>query len=148
MIIVAQRCSGARVLINKKVFSEIKSGLLLFIGIEVGDNQKDIVKVVDKLINLRIFEDDKGKMNLSVLDIAGSLLAVSQFTLCADVKKGRRPSFINAESPDISFNIYKNLTRGFREKGIKTLEGIFGETMNVELNNEGPATFIINSKNL
>ena len=148
MIIVAQRCSGARVLINKKVFSEIKSGLLLFIGIEVGDNQKDIVKVVDKLINLRIFEDDKGKMNLSVLDIAGSLLAVSQFTLCADVKKGRRPSFINAESPDISFNIYKNLTREFREKGIKTLEGIFGETMNVELNNEGPATFIINSKNL
>ena len=148
MIIVAQRCSGARVLINKKVFSEIKSGLLLFIGIEVGDNQKDIVKVVDKLINLRIFEDDKGKMNLSVLDIAGSLLAVSQFTLCADVKKGRRPCFINAESPDISFNIYKNLTREFREKGIKTLEGIFGETMNVELNNEGPATFIINSKNL
>jgi len=148
MIIVAQRCSGARVLINKKVFSEIKSGLLLFVGIEVGDNQKDIVKVVDKLINLRIFEDDKGKMNLSVLDIAGSLLAVSQFTLCADVKKGRRPSFINAESPDISFNIYKNLTREFREKGIKTLEGIFGETMNVELNNEGPATFIINSKNL
>lgn len=148
MIIVAQRCSGARVLINKKIFSEIKSGLLLFIGIEVGDNQKDIVKVVDKLINLRIFEDDKGKMNLSVLDIAGSLLAVSQFTLCADVKKGRRPSFINAESPDKSFNIYKNLIRELRGKEIKTLEGVFGETMNVELNNEGPATFIINSKNL
>ena len=148
MIIVAQRCTGARVLINKKIFSEIKSGLLLFIGIEVGDNQKDIVKVVDKLINLRIFEDDKGKMNLSVLDIAGSLLAVSQFTLCADVKKGRRPSFINAESPDKSFNIYKNLIRELRGKEIKTLEGVFGETMNVELNNEGPATFIINSKNL
>ena len=148
MIIVAQRCSSAKVVINKKVFSEIKSGLLLFIGIEIGDNQKDIVKVGDKIINLRIFEDDKGKMNLSVLDIAGSILAVSQFTLCANVKKGRRPSFVNAESHDISFNLYKKLTNEFREKGVRTMEGCFGETMSVELNNEGPATFIINSNNL
>ena len=148
MIIVAQRCSSAKVLINKKAFSEIQSGLLLLIGIEKGDDQKDIFKMVNKIINLRIFEDDEGKMNLSVLDIAGSILAVSQFTLCANVKNGRRPSFANAESPDISFGLYKKLTNEFRSKGVKTLEGVFGETMNVELSNNGPATFIINSNKL
>lgn len=148
MIIVAQRCSSAKVLINKKVFSEIQSGLLLLVGVEKGDNQKDISKVVDKIINLRVFEDNEGKMNLSVLDIAGSILAVSQFTLCANVKKGRRPSFVNAQSPDISLDLYKKLTNEFRLKGVKTLEGLFGEAMNVELNNDGPATFIINSNKL
>ena len=148
MIIVAQRCSSAKVLINKKAFSEIQSGLLLLIGIEKGDDQKDIFKMVNKIINLRVFEDDEGKMNLSVLDIAGSILAVSQFTLCANVKKGQRPSFANAESPDISFDLYKKLTNEFRSTGVKTLEGLFGETMNVELNNDGPATFIINSNKL
>ena len=148
MIIVVQRCSSAKVLINKKVFSEIKSGLLLLVGVEKGDNQKDISKVVDKIINLRVFEDNEGKMNLSVLDIAGSILAVSQFTLCANVKKGRRPSFVNAQSPDISLDLYKKLTNEFRLKGVKTLEGLFGEAMNVELNNDGPATFIINSNKL
>ena len=148
MIIVAQRCSSAKVLINKKVFSEIQSGLLLLVGVEKGDDQKDIFKVVDKIINLRVFEDDEGKMNLSVLDIAGSILAVSQFTLCANVKKGRRPSFVNAQSPDISLDLYKKLTNEFRSTGVKTLEGLFGETMNVELNNDGPATFIINSNKL
>ena len=148
MIIVAQRCSSAKVLINKKVFSEIKSGLLLLVGVEKGDNQKDISKVVDKIINLRVFEDNEGKMNLSVLDIAGSILAVSQFTLCANVKKGRRPSFVNAQLPDISLDLYKKLTNEFRLKGVKTLEGLFGEAMNVELNNDGPATFIINSNKL
>ena len=135
-------------MINKKVFSEIKSGLLLLVGVEKGDNQKDISKVVDKIINLRVFEDNEGKMNLSVLDIAGSILAVSQFTLCANVKKGRRPSFVNAQSPDISLDLYKKLTNEFRLKGVKTLEGLFGEAMNVELNNDGPATFIINSNKL
>jgi len=148
MIIVAQRCSSAKVLINKKVFSEIKSGLLLLVGVEKGDDQKDISKVVDKIINLRVFEDNEGKMNLSVLDIAGSILAVSQFTLCANVKKGRRPSFVNAQSPDISLDLYKKLTNEFRLKGVKTLEGLFGEAMNVELNNDGPVTFIINSNKL
>jgi D-tyrosyl-tRNA(Tyr) deacylase len=122
MIIVAQRCSSAKVLINKKVFSEIKSGLLLLVGVEKGDNQKDISKVVDKIINLRVFEDN--------------------------VKKGRRPSFVNAQSPDISLDLYKKLTNEFRLKGVKTLEGLFGEAMNVELNNDGPATFIINSNKL
>jgi D-tyrosyl-tRNA(Tyr) deacylase len=114
----------------------------------IGDKQIDIKKTVDKISNLRIFDDEKGKMNLSILDTKGSLLVVSQFTLCGDIKKGRRPSFMNAESPKLSLKIYENLMEDFRQLGIKTLGGVFGEIMKVELVNEGPATFIINSKEL
>ena len=148
MITIAQRCSSAKVSVNKTIVSEIKSGLLLLVGVQIGDKQIDIKKTVDKIFNLRIFDDEKGKMNLSILDTKGSLLVVSQFTLCGDIKKGRRPSFVNAESPGLSLKIYENLMEDFRQLGIKTLGGIFGEMMNVELVNEGPATFIINSKEL
>ena len=148
MITIAQRCSNAKVSVNEKIVSEIKSGLLLLVGVQIGDKQVDIKKTVDKISNLRIFDDEKGKMNLSILDTKGSLLVVSQFTLCGDIKKGRRPSFVNAESPSLSLKIYENLMEDFRQLGIKTLGGVFGEMMNVELVNEGPATFIINSKEL
>ena len=97
MIVVAQRCSGASVSIDGAVVSKINLGLLLLVGIEKGDGQSDIQKVVNKISNLRIFEDENNKMNLSVMDVSGSLLVVSQFTLCGSVKKGRRPSFVNAE---------------------------------------------------
>ena len=148
MITIAQRCSSAKVSVNKTIVSEIKSGLLLLVGVHICDNQVDIKKTVDKISNLRIFNDEKGKMNLSILDTKGSLLVVSQFTLCGDIKKGRRPSFVNAESPSLSLKIYENLMEDFRQLGIKTLGGVFGEMMKVELVNEGPATFIINSKEL
>ena len=148
MITIAQRCSSAKVSVNKTIVSEIKSGLLLLVGVQIGDKQVDIKKTVDKISNLRIFDDEKGKMNLSILDIKGSLLVVSQFTLCGDIKKGRRPSFMNAESPKLSLKIYENLMTDFRQLGINTLGGVFGEMMKVELVNEGPATFIINSKEL
>ena len=148
MITIAQRCSSAKVSVNKKIVSEIKSGLLLLVGVQIGDKQIDIKKTVDKISNLRTFDDKKGKMNLSILDTKGSLLVVSQFTLCGDIKKGRRPSFVNAESPSLSLKIYENLMEDFRQLGIKTLGGVFGEMMKVELVNEGPATFIINSKEL
>ena len=148
MITIAQRCSSAKVSVNKTIVSEIKSGLLLLVGVHIGDKQIDIKKTVDKISNLRIFDDEKGKMNLSILDTKGSLLVVSQFTLCGDIKKGRRPSFVNAESPSLSLKIYENLMEDFRQLGIKTLGGVFGEMMKVELVNEGPATFIINSKEL
>ena len=101
MIIIAQRCSSAKVSVNKTIVSEIKSGLLLLVGVQIGDKQIDIKKTVNKISNLRIFSDEKGKMNLSILDTKGSLLVVSQFTLCGDITKGRRPSFVNAESPKL-----------------------------------------------
>ena len=148
MIVVAQRCSSASVSVDEAVVSEIDLGLLLFVGIEKRDGQLDIQKVVNKISNLRIFEDEHNKMNLSVMDVNGSLLVVSQFTLCGSIKKGRRPSFVNAETPELSFILYENLITSFKELGIHTFGGSFGKMMNVELINEGPATFIINSKEI
>ena len=148
MIVVAQRCSSASVSVDEAVVSKIDQGLLLLVGIEKSDGQLDIQKVVNKISNLRIFEDENNKMNLSVMDVNGSLLVVSQFTLCGSVKKGRRPSFVNAETPELSFILYENLITSFKEIGIHTFGGSFGKMMNVELINEGPATFIINSKEL
>ena len=148
MIVVAQRCSSASVYVDGAVVSKIDLGLLLLVGIEKGDGQSDIQKVVNKISNLRIFEDENNKMNLSIMDVNGSLLVVSQFTLCGSVKKGRRPSFVNAETPGLSLLLYENLITSFKEVGIHTFGGSFGKMMNVELINEGPATFIINSKEL
>ena len=148
MIVVAQRCLSASVFVDGAVVSKIDLGLLLLVGIEKGDVESDIQKVVNKISNLRIFEDENNKMNLSVMDVNGSLLAVSRFTLCGSVKKGRRPSFVNAETPELSFILYENLITSFKEVGIHTFGGSFGKMMNVELINEGPATFIINSKEL
>ena len=148
MIVVAQRCSSASVSVDGAVVSKIDLGLLLLVGIEKGDGKSDIQKVVNKISNLRIFEDENNKMNLSVMDVNGSLLVVSQFTLCGSVKKGRRPSFVNAETPGLSLLLYENLITSFKEVGIHTFGGSFGKMMNVELINEGPATFIINSKEL
>ena len=148
MIVVAQRCSSASVSVDREIVSEIDLGLLLLVGIEKGDGQSDIQKIVNKISNLRIFEDENNKMNLSVMDVNGSLLVVSQFTLCGSVKKGRRPSFVNAETPGLSLLLYENLITSFKEVGIHTFGGSFGKMMNVELINEGPATFIINSKEL
>ena len=148
MIVVAQRCSSASVSVDEAVVSKIDQGLLLLVGIEKGDDQLDIQKVVNKISNLRIFEDENNKMNLSVMDVNGSLLVVSQFTLCGSVKKGRRPSFVNAKTPELSFILYENLITSFKEVGIHTFGGSFGEMMNVDLINKGPATFIINSKEI
>ena len=148
MIVVAQRCSSASVSVDGEVVSEIDQGLLLLVGIEKGDGQSDIQKIVNKISNLRIFDDENNKMNLSIMDVNGSLLVVSQFTLCGSVKKGRRPSFVNAETSGLSLLLYENLITSFKEVGIHTFGGSFGKMMNVELINEGPATFIINSKEL
>ena len=148
MIVVAQRCSSASGSVDGAVVAKIDLGLLLLVGIEKQDGQSDIQKVVNKISNLRIFEDENNKMNLSVIDVNGSLLVVSQFTLCGNVKKGRRPSFVNAETPELSFILYENLITSFKEVGIHTFGGSFGKMMNVELINEGPATFIINSKEI
>ena len=148
MIIVVQRCSKAKVTVNSEIISQIKSGLMLLVGIKKGDEFLDADKVVDKIINLRIFNDEKDKMNLSVLDLNGSVMVVSQFTLCGNTRKGRRPSFINAENPDKGLEIYDYMVNRLRDKGLNTVTGKFGAMMDIELINEGPATFIINSKEL
>ena len=148
MTIVVQRCSEAKVTINNEIISQIKSGLMLLVGINKGDEFLDADKVVDKIIHLRIFNDEKDKMNLSVLDINGSVMVVSQFTLCGDTRKGRRPSFINAENPEKGLEIYDHMVNRLRDKGLNTVIGEFGAMMDIELVNEGPATFIINSKEL
>ena len=121
---------------------------MLLVGINKGDEFLDADKVVDKIIHLRIFNDEKDKMNLSVLDINGSVMVVSQFTLCGDTRKGRRPSFIHAENPDKGWEIDDHMVNWLRDKGLNTVTGEFGAMMDIELVNEGPATFIINSKEL
>jgi len=148
MIVVAQRCSKSKVLVQNKIIAKIKSGLMLLVGISKGDDYFEVDKVIDKIINLRIFNDKNKKMNLSILDIKGSLMVVSQFTLCGDIRKGRRPSFINAENPDRGLQVYKYMVNKFRDNGIETVTGEFGAMMDIDLINQGPATFIIDSKEL
>ena len=148
MIVVAQRCSKSKVLIHNKIIAKIKSGLMLLVGIKKGDDYFEVDKVIDKIINLRIFNDKNEKMNLSILDTKGSLMVVSQFTLCGDIRKGRRPSFFNAENPDRGIEVYKYMVNKFRDNGIETVTGEFGAMMDIDLINQGPATFIIDSKEL
>jgi len=148
MIVIAQRCSKSKVLVHNKIIAKIKSGMMLLVGINKGDDYFEVDKVIDKIINLRIFNDENEKMNLSILDTKGSLMVISQFTLCGDIRKGRRPSFINAESPDRGLEVYEYMVNKFRDKGIETVTGKFGSMMDIDLINHGPATFIINSKEL
>ena len=148
MIIVLQRTSEAHVAVNKKVISEIKKGLVLLVGVCKGDDFLDADKAVDKIINLRIFSDQDDKMNLSIQDIGGAIMVISQFTLCGDIKKGRSPSFINAETPEKGLELYEYMVNRFGENGINTVTGEFGAMMDVSLVNEGPSTFVINSKEL
>ena len=148
MIVVAQRCSKSKVSVNNKIIAKIKSGMMLLVGISKGDDYLEVDKVIDKIINLRIFNDKNKKMNLSILDIKGSLMVVSQFTLCGDIRKGRRPSFINAENPDRGLQVYKYMVNKFRDNGIETVTGEFGAMMDIDLINQGPVTFIIDSKEL
>jgi len=145
---VIQRVSKASVSINNQVKSEIKTGLLLLIGIEESDNNEDIVWLSNKITQLRIFDDKDGVMNLSVKDIDGEILAVSQFTLHAKIKKGNRPSYIQAAKPEISIPIYNQFIEQLKfdlGKDIKT--GEFGAHMNIELVNDGPVTILIDTKN-
>ena len=148
MIVVAQRCSKSKVLIHNKIIAKIKSGLMLLVGIKKGDDYFEVDKVIDKIINLRIFNDKNEKMNLSILDTKGSLMVVSQFTLCGDIRKGRRPSFINAENPNRGLEVYKYMVNKFRDNGIETVTGEFGAMMDINLINQGPVTFIIDSNEL
>lgn len=148
MKIVIQRVLSASVTVKGKAISEIKQGLLIFVGIENEDTTKDIQWLCKKIINLRIFNDDSGVMNNSLLQINGDAIVVSQFTLHASTKKGNRPSYIKAAKPTIAIPLYEQFITQFEtDLGKKIGAGIFGADMKVELINDGPVTIIIDSKN-
>ena len=143
MKVVIQCVSKAQVTIDDKIIGEISQGLLIFIGVAQDDNMTQIKKLADKILNLRIFDDINNKMNLSINDIKGSLLIISQFTLYADCKKGNRPSFMNTASPVHAKKIYNEFVNYMVQKKIKVQSGKFGADMEINLINSGPATFIL-----
>ena len=146
MKIVIQRVSEASVKVNNEITSEISKGLLLLVGVEEEDYQEDAGWLAKKIIDLRIFSDEEGKMNLSVKDISGEILCVSQFTLLADYKKGNRPSFIKAAKPEKAVPLFEYFKDLIKKSGLKTKSGIFGADMKVFLLNDGPVTIVMDSK--
>lgn len=146
MKVVVQRVKKANVTVDGQVIGEIDHGLLVLLGIAEGDTEKDIETIVNKLVHLRIFEDENGKMNHSLLDVGGALLSVSQFTLYGDVRKGRRPSFSKAAKPEEAKRLYERFNEYVKEQGVQLETGEFGAMMDVSLINHGPVTFILESK--
>jgi D-tyrosyl-tRNA(Tyr) deacylase len=143
---VVQRVSRARVDVDGETVGEIGMGLCILLGVEREDEEADLAYVLEKTVNLRIFEDDEGKMNRSLLDVGGAMLVISQFTLLGDVRKGRRPSFIGAEEPTRANELYELFLARSREMGVETAGGVFQAMMDVTLTNQGPVTFIVDSK--
>ncbi|MDF2909135.1 MAG: D-tyrosyl-tRNA(Tyr) deacylase [Sporolactobacillus laevolacticus] len=147
MRVVLQRVKHAQVDIEGKTVGLIEQGLLLLVGIKTGDTEDDIQYAADKISGLRIFEDNGGKMNRSVIDADGAILSVSQFTLYGDTSKGRRPSFIEAARPEIAEPLYQVFNEKLRAHGLHVETGVFGADMAVSLVNDGPVTIIVESKN-
>lgn len=145
---VVQRVDRAKVLIGDLPISGIGQGLLVLLGIEQEDRESDAAYLADKIINLRIFEDENGKMNLSLLDIRGEMLVVSQFTLLGDCRRGRRPSFTTAESPDRARMLYDYFVIRIKEKIAHVAQGTFQAMMCIELVNDGPVTMLLDSRRI
>ncbi len=147
---VIQRVKYASVKVDNRVISEIGDGILLFVGIGKGDSEKDFEYIANKTVNLRIFEDEKSLFNKSLIDVSGELLIVSQFTLYGDCRKGRRPSFDQAESVDTSRELYREFVNFIKNKfkDIVIKEGVFQAHMEVNIVNNGPVTFILDSKKI
>ena len=143
---VVQRVDNACVEVEGEIVGSISKGLLVLLGVGEEDDDKDLNYMVDKVLNLRIFQDENDKMNLSLIDIKGEVLVVSQFTLYGDVRKGKRPSFTSSASPEKGNNYYEQFINKSREFGLKVETGIFGACMNVSLKNNGPVTILIDSK--
>ncbi|MEA4872505.1 MAG: D-aminoacyl-tRNA deacylase [Synergistaceae bacterium] len=141
-----QRVDKAGVSVDGKLTGEIGKGLCVFLGVVHEDTEKDITWLADKIVNLRIFEDGSGKMNRSVIDEKGEILVVSQFTLCGDCKKGRRPSWTNAAEPSFANSMYEKFVREIEVRGVRTATGVFQAYMKVEICNDGPVTLMIDTR--
>jgi D-tyrosyl-tRNA(Tyr) deacylase len=142
---LVQRVSRCSVLVDGKVISQTGRGLLVLLGVSRDDSEKEAAYIVNKVLNLRIFDDDEGKMNLSLVDVDGELMVVSQFTLYADTRKGRRPSYVQAAPPDRAEELYERVCEEFTQAGFKPGRGVFGAYMQVELGNDGPVTILLES---
>jgi len=145
---VVQRVSRARVAVEGRVTGEIGGGLLVFVGIGRADSPETAAVMAEKIVKLRIFNDEQGKMNRSLLDIGGELLAVSQFTLYGDARGGRRPSFIQAAPPELGKSLYEEFVRAVATQGVRVQTGVFQAHMSVELTNDGPVTIMLDSDKL
>lgn len=145
MKVVVQRVSESHVKVDGKIVGEIGNGLMLLVGIDENDEKSDADWLVQKILNLRIFGDNEGKMNLSVKDVQGKILCISQFTLIADYKKGNRPSFIKAAKPDKAIPLFDYFKDEISKSGLKNESGIFGADMKVSLINDGPVTIVMDS---
>ncbi|PKR85194.1 D-aminoacyl-tRNA deacylase [Heyndrickxia camelliae] len=146
MRVVLQRSKEASVEVNGQIVGQISGGLVLLVGITHSDTKEDAKYVADKIVNLRIFEDENEKMNKSLLDVGGQILSISQFTLYGDCRKGRRPNFMDAAKPDHALPIYEYFNEYLSEKGVHVETGEFGAMMDVKLTNDGPVTLIVESK--
>lgn len=142
---VVQKVTESKVTVNGEVKGSIGKGLMVLIGVEEGDTEEDAAYLAAKISNLRIFEDEEDKLNLSVKDIGGEVLAVSQFTLLADARKGRRPSFVRAAGPEEADDLYQKVIEGIRAEEIHVEEGVFRSHMLVEISNDGPVTILLDS---
>ncbi|MBL3641106.1 D-aminoacyl-tRNA deacylase [Peribacillus frigoritolerans] len=146
MRVVLQRSKAAKVVVADQIIGQIDSGLVLLVGVTHGDTIEDAAYLAEKIVNLRIFEDENEKMNHSLLDVGGSILSVSQFTLYGDCRKGRRPNFMDAARPEEANELYEAFNEELRKKGVHTETGQFGAMMDVQLTNDGPVTLILESK--
>lgn len=147
MRVVIQRVSKASVIADGKENGEIGRGFMLLVGVEEEDSTEDVDYLTRKIANMRIFEDDEGKMNLSLKEVDGEILSISQFTLHANTKKGNRPSFIDAANPEQADELYEELNNNLRQEGLTVETGVFGADMDVSLVNDGPVTILVDSKN-
>lgn len=143
---VVQRVKSASCKVDNEIVGKIDKGLLLFLGVGEGDEEKDLKYLVDKVLGLRIFSDENGKMNLSLEDVKVEILIISQFTLYGDVRKGKRPSFTRSAAPELGEKFYEMFIEMVKSRGIQAQTGVFGADMDIELINDGPVTILVDSE--
>lgn len=145
MRLVLQRVKGAEVKVEGQTVGKVGKGLVVFLGVKNGDGEGDAKYLAEKVTKLRVFEDTSGKFNLSIMDVGGEVLVVSQFTLYGDCRKGRRPSFTQASPPEEAIKLYQRFVTLLQERGLRVETGVFGSRMLVEIQNQGPVTFVLES---